>query len=173
MLIYFAKGVTIKDKLAYLALDKLPNKTTVLIFISLFALYHLIDSWLAQYSSDSIPEIILELISTTNFIFIACFTTVVTVPIIEEVIFRGFLFKAVQTSKYGAIGAILITSLLFTLMHAYQYDPLDLIGLFISALILGYARFMSNSLYLPILLHMLQNLIATIFLVDYIKNIPV
>ncbi len=59
-------------------------------------------------------------------------------------------------TKIGAIVATIITALLFTGIHL-QYDMFELATIFTLALILGFARYRSDSLWLPILLHMINN----------------
>lgn len=48
-------------------------------------------------------------------------------PLVEETIFRGALFRAVR-SRSGALGAALITAVIFAVMHAYAPIQLILVG---------------------------------------------
>lgn len=90
-------------------------------------------------------------------------SVVLLVPIFEEMLFRGFLFKGLES--YGPITAVFLSSLLFTIVHGQQYKILVLfIILFPMALLLGYARYKSGSLLLPVLLHSLNNLGTCLFL---------
>lgn len=88
--------------------------------------------------------------------------TVLLAPFLEEIIFRGYLFKVLRSTWLGFSGTLLITSMLFTLIHAGQYNVIILSQLFIFALILGIAREKTGSIYTPWLLHGLNNLVATI-----------
>ena len=88
-------------------------------------------------------------------------------PVTEELIFRGYLFKAWRHTWLGAHGTILLTSVLFTLVHASQYPLLTLAILFTFSLILGYAREKTGSIWLPIILHMLNNLIGGLALLYF------
>ncbi|NRQ44154.1 CPBP family intramembrane metalloprotease [Rheinheimera sp. YQF-2] len=90
---------------------------------------------------------------------------VVAAPILEEAVFRGYLFKAWRTGFLGLWGTLLLTSLLFTLLHAGQYPGILLGMLFAFSLLLGLARERSGSLYVPVALHALNNLIAWILVV--------
>lgn len=87
---------------------------------------------------------------------------VVLVPILEETIFRGYLFKAWRHSWLGSYGTILVTSVLFTLVHAAQYDMIILLQIFPLALILGFARERTGSLLVPIAIHSANNLLSAV-----------
>ena len=89
-------------------------------------------------------------------------TMVVIAPIYEEVMFRGIFWSAIReqfTGSKGAWVATLITSILFSLIHL-QYEFYEMSVIFILALLLGYARSRSGSLYVPILLHVINNGLA-------------
>ena len=89
-------------------------------------------------------------------------TMVVIAPIYEEVMFRGIFWSAIREQFTGSKGtwvATLITSILFSLIHL-QYEFYEMSVIFILALLLGYARSRSGSLYVPILLHVINNGLA-------------
>ncbi len=82
------------------------------------------------------------------------------IPYVEEILFRGLLFGALQ-KIWGITAAVLVSSVLFVLVH------LQLVGflvLFLVGLILAWARLRSASLGLPIALHALNNAIAMLVL---------
>jgi uncharacterized protein len=85
----------------------------------------------------------------------------IAAPVFEEVLFRGFMFHGIQQSRLGNIGAILITSLVWSAIHL-QYDVSHVAIIFGAGILFGIARASSNSLYLLIGLHALMNVIATI-----------
>lgn len=86
-------------------------------------------------------------------------------PIWEEVFFRGFLFKPIEQSKLGGHAAVAITSVVFVLIHG-QYNWAILVAMLPLALILGYARFYSKSLVVPVIIHILNNS-ASVILTHY------
>lgn len=88
--------------------------------------------------------------------------TVLFAPLLEEIIFRGYLFKVLRSTWLGFSGTLTITSVLFTLIHAGQYNAIILSQLLVFSLILGLAREKTGSIYTPWLLHGLNNLVATI-----------
>jgi membrane protease YdiL (CAAX protease family) len=92
-------------------------------------------------------------------------TVVVTAPVAEEIIFRGFLFRGWSESRMGAVGALTLTSLIFASAHT-QYNLLGMAEIFGLGLLLGLARWRSGSTALAILMHAAWNLagVATVAL---------
>ena len=78
-------------------------------------------------------------------------------PIVEELLFRGLLqttIRSILKIKNAAWMAIIITSVLFAMMHAvYVHWP----TIFILGVCLGYSYEKSGSLYRPIFIHALFN----------------
>ena len=84
---------------------------------------------------------------------------VVFAPIYEEVIFRGFMWTGLASSKLGMWGASVLTSILFAVIHM-QYGVVELLGIFCLAMLFSYGRIISGSLLLPVVLHMMNNGLA-------------
>ena len=91
-------------------------------------------------------------------------SVIIIAPIIEEFLFRGFLFSQLARTRLGGWGSVCLSSLLWTIIH-FQYEPLILMVLFIFGIFLGYIRMAYNSLALPIALHAVNNSFA--FLMAY------
>jgi membrane protease YdiL (CAAX protease family) len=89
------------------------------------------------------------------------FAVIVGAPLFEEFLFRGFALAGFRYSRLGIIGAVGLTSLGWTALHT-QYDLIDLSDLFLMGLLLGYARIRTGSLFIPIAMHALNNLWATL-----------
>ncbi|CAA6826098.1 MAG: CAAX amino terminal protease self-immunity [uncultured Sulfurovum sp.] len=84
---------------------------------------------------------------------------VVAAPIVEEIIFRGFLLKGFSQTFMGVHGAVFVTAVLWAVIHQ-QYEIAYLIAIFVIGLAFGYARVLSNSLYIPMIMHALMNFLA-------------
>lgn len=82
-------------------------------------------------------------------------------PVIEEVFFRGLLLR-IWIKKWGLVKSVLLSSLVFGVLHA---DPIGACAFGIGMSIL-YLR--TQSLYLPILCHAVNNLVAWLIEVGYI-----
>ena len=82
---------------------------------------------------------------------------VVVTPIGEETLFRGFLFRGWLRSPRDAWAVIVVTALLWALIHV-QYDWYVTGQIFAFGLLLGWMRWCTGSTILTILLHALINL---------------
>ena len=85
----------------------------------------------------------------------------VAAPMSEEVLARGFLFRGWSASFLRVPGAILLSSLVWTVVHL-QYDMYFLAEVFTIGLWFGYMRYRTNSLWLTIILHALNNMTAVV-----------
>jgi uncharacterized protein len=82
-------------------------------------------------------------------------------PVFEESLFRGFLFKGFRDSTLGAVGAVILTALLWAALHL-QYDIAGVAEIFVLGLVFGVVRLRTGSLYSTLALHFLWNLAALI-----------
>jgi uncharacterized protein len=85
----------------------------------------------------------------------------VAAPISEEILARGFLYRGWSESRLGVVGAIILSSLAWTSLHL-QYDWFFFGEIFSIGILLGYLRYRSNSTWLTIVIHGLNNTAATI-----------
>jgi membrane protease YdiL (CAAX protease family) len=85
----------------------------------------------------------------------------IAAPVSEEILARGFLYRGWSESRLGVVGAIILSSLAWTSLHL-QYDWFFFGEIFSIGLLLGYLRYRSNSTWLTIVLHGLNNLAATV-----------
>lgn len=102
------------------------------------------------------------------------FSSIIVLPLSEELFFRGFILKGLL-KKHGILLSLLISSLLFAAIHFGWYS-MNIISLklvfitFIGGLIAGALFIKTERIIYPILFHITWNLIAN--LSDYIA-IPV
>jgi uncharacterized protein len=80
-----------------------------------------------------------------------------TAPIMEEFVFRGFMFRGWSESFLGPVGAIVLTSAFFGMYHT-QYDWLGRFWIFLFGLILCTFRWRSNSTWLTAVVHSAVNI---------------
>ena len=90
---------------------------------------------------------------------------VLLAPVLEEMLFRGYLFKAWRHSRIGLSGTLILTSALFVLLHWGQYHWVLMAWLFAFAVILGLARENTGSVLVPMFMHGANNLVSTILIV--------
>ncbi len=101
-----------------------------------------------------------DLLSTNNFlegIFVIIIVSIVP-AICEETMFRGFIQKSFEF-KLKPFWAALITAIFFGLYHFNPYGLIPLIGL---GFYFGFAAYTSNSIFIPMTLHFLNNFAAII-----------
>jgi membrane protease YdiL (CAAX protease family) len=162
MIVYFAKQRKLTTTAAYLGFDKLPSKKSFIYFNLALLTYFVITYFTSNMLSLETPQSMIDIYSSTDYFILLIIAVVIAAPIFEELLFRGFMFTGLKHSPLGIIGTIIITSILFTLIHGGQYELIDLALLFPLAVILGLARHRSGGIYLPIYLHFMNNLLASI-----------
>jgi uncharacterized protein len=81
----------------------------------------------------------------------------VFVPISEEFVVRGFLFRGWSQSFLGPVGAIVLTSAVWTALHI-QYNAFYLSEIFAIGLVLGFFRWQTGSTWLTTIVHAAINL---------------
>src|SRR3569623_919063 len=148
----------------YLALNRPSWKWLLIGAVSLAAL---VESWdlLSKYlGRDVAPGFMMDTLRAAqadNTLWLLVIAIVVAAPVTEEFFVRGFLYRGWSESFLRVPGAIVLSSLVWTLMHL-QYDWFFLGEVFSIGLLLGYLRYRSNSTWLTIVIHGLINLAATI-----------
>lgn len=93
------------------------------------------------FQSETISQLIINLL------------VVALVPaLFEETLFRGIIMRGYE--KIGKVGAILVSSLLFALLHR---DLQTLIGTFLLGLVIAYVVYKTNSIYAGVAAHFTNN----------------
>ena len=98
---------------------------------------------------------------TTSSMYLLAFSVMFMAPLIEEVVFRGFLLKGFSKTFMGEWGAIIVTSLLWAIIHL-QYEVAYVAVIFMIGLVFGYARIKTQSLFVPMTMHMVMNGVASL-----------
>jgi membrane protease YdiL (CAAX protease family) len=131
---------------------------TALAFLALIVFSVVWNAILGKQQAENLPESLGVDTSQWALAATAVLVTVVA-PVAEELLFRGFVFPALRNWK-GTVPAVVLTGLLFGLLHvlsspAYTLVPLSLFG---ALLCLVYLK--TKSLYPCIALHSINNCIA-------------
>jgi membrane protease YdiL (CAAX protease family) len=96
-------------------------------------------------------------------LYLVFISLVLLPPIVEEMLFRGFLYTGLR-SKLNKIVAALITSAIFALPHVFEGTSGILwvagVDTFILSLVLVYLREKTDALYSSMMVHMLKNFLA-------------
>lgn len=113
---------------------------------------------------ESSPGFMVDVLKTARAdgaLWLLIFAFCVAAPFTEELFARGFLYRGWSESFLRPAGAILLSSAVWTLMHL-QYDWFFLGQIFSIGMLFGYLRYRSNSTWLTVVLHAINNLAATV-----------
>lgn len=95
----------------------------------------------------------------TGFDAVLVFLLVAITPAVcEETMFRGFIQKSLEVKFTPFLGA-LITAVFFSLYH---FNPYGFIALVTLGTYFGFAAYKTNSIFVPMILHFLNNLFAAL-----------
>ncbi len=89
---------------------------------------------------------------------------VVGAPLSEELLFRGFLLSALAQSRLGFLGAALLTTLGWTVLHA-GYSGVGLVEVFLAGLLFSWLLWKSGNLWVPLICHGFYNGIVLLAIV--------
>lgn len=129
--------------------------------ILLMVVWEIISRAAGRESSPGFMMDVLKTARADGALWLLVFAFCVAAPMTEEFFARGFLYRGWSESFLRPGGAILLSSAVWTLMHM-QYSWFFLAQVFSIGLLLGYLRYLSNSTWLVVVLHGLNNLAATI-----------
>lgn len=151
--------------LAALGLRARPiNETLVLGFLGFFAVMPLLEAFtfvfvrLApilhyQVRRQEVVNVFLQAERPPGYALVA-FYALVGAPVVEEVLFRGFL-QGYLRRRFSAAGAVVVSAAVFGLFHT----PVNAaVSVFLLGLVLGYQRERTQSLAAPLATHILFNL---------------
>jgi len=155
--IYLIKKM-ILEKGYKISLGLKPKIRSVSFIILLLAGFILVyDNTFQPFISNNIKEFsfIKEIISEQFENPISSFFLIIIIaPIFEEVIFRGVILKQLL-KQYSLIISLFISSILFAFIH---FNINQGIGAFFWGMIFGFVYYKTESLIIPIILHLINNL---------------
>lgn len=154
-------SATVLSRSWFLALKPVSSKMFIpwLLAYVAYALLAALVNWLWPVANSEFTEAMVGVRHLGIFI-----TYVLVAPVVEELVFRGYFFRVWRNSFLKCWGTLLLTSLLFAAVHLGQY-PLQLLALlFCFSLLLGVAREKTGSVYVPIVMHAVNNLLAFIMI---------
>ena len=117
-----------------------------------------------------------ELFQTRESVLLVAATAVLVAPLVEETIFRGYLYP-VLARTFGISFGVIFTGMLFGLVHSMQlsggYGQIGL--LMIVGIVLTYVRARTGTVLAPFLLHLGYNsllFVAFYFATGGLQNLP-
>lgn len=131
---------------------------SILAAVGLCMLANVINSYILYYFKEMglyVPDAPQTMVETPTSLALNLLTMAVLPGLLEEMIYRGYILRTLRA--YGDWFAILISSLLFSLMHGnLRQIPFA----FIVGLVLGLLYVCTNNIWLPIAVHFANNAIS-------------
>jgi HAD superfamily hydrolase (TIGR01509 family) len=151
-------GLPLKE---YLALRRPPAREAWRWCIWLLVLLAVCDCLGSMISRPVVPDVMVQAYESAGFLPLLVLGVVVGAPLAEEIVFRGFAFTGLADSRLGWAGATVATALIWAVIHL-QYDAFGMGTVFLAGLVLGVARWKTQSVYTPMIMHVMMNLLATV-----------
>jgi len=153
-----------------LRLNKIKFKTLIIIFflmvssMPLAGVFNLLNQYLVKVIFGEVELLDIPIENTLPGVMLVFFLVGIAAGICEEVLFRGIIQRGFE--RYGVKKAIIITALLFGLMH---FDFQRLFGTFLLGALIGFIAYRTNSLYSGIFAHFVNNSVALLTKLYYQK----
>ncbi|MEF2148404.1 CPBP family intramembrane glutamic endopeptidase [Aquilutibacter rugosus] len=153
LVIRLKRGSSIRDYLALHAASLRDYVKWIAIMAIAVVVLGLIGESMNEKSADAFTQGVFDSANNKVMLFLA---VAVLAPVFEELFFRGFLYKGLANSRLGVNGAIVLTSLLWAVIHL-QYDWYPIFMIFVMGVLLGLARHRTGSIGVPIAMHAFNN----------------
>src|SRR5262249_31582497 len=148
----------------YLALKPVGTRTMLFVLVCTLALGVGFEGLSMRAGGPLVVPFVAELYRTartSGTLPLVLIAVVVAAPITEELLFRGFLMRGWAASWLGPIGAVVLTSAIWAVIHI-QYDWIVVGQIFILGLLFGYFRLRTGSVLPTIVAHGVYGLAAMI-----------
>lgn len=146
---------------AFLGVRHCSRREILLACGALAAFVAVADTFTVLIGRPLVPPFMLEAWTTARWPALLCLAVVVAAPLVEELLFRGFLFAGLRACGVPVIVIALALSALFAAVHA-QYDLYDRTYVFLMGLLFVGARVRFDSVLPSLAMHSLANGIATV-----------
>lgn len=147
--------------LEYLGFSLPSVKSTVWSVLSILCFIAASDGLTWMLGREIVPPFMREVYLSAGHPAFFTIALVLGAPLVEEVVFRGFLYRGFIHTRAQFIGTAILTSLVWALLHT-QYDLYAICTIFVGGLMLCYARHASQSIIPCLLMHSIMNLVATL-----------
>jgi len=145
----------------YLALKTVTGRSVWRWLLRLLVLLVVADGLTLALDRPIVPDAMVQAYRTAGWLPLLWFSVVVLAPVVEELFFRGFVYAGWANSWLGVVPSIVAIGALWASIHT-QYDAYGRAQIFVAGLLLGWARWRTGSVYVPMLLHGVMNLLATL-----------
>ena len=164
--VWLHKKARLRDYLGFLPI----SMRTIVIVLAVTVLFMITQEVLSRLLDKNIvPEFMLDAYKTITWLPLLWFAISVAGPVVEEIFFRGFLLQGLRHTFMGDSGAVTLTALLWAVIHV-QYGWYEISIIFAMGIVFGYARILTNSIWSPIIMHMVNNFTSTVMLHWYVTS---
>ena len=146
-------GATIPDSLA---LGTPPGRVMARWLGAMFALAIVLDALSLAIGKPVVPEFQNTAWSTATDKAYLALAVIVAAPLMEELLFRGFILTGLMDSALRPAGAVVVAAAAWASIHT-QYDLYGMASIFAMGLVLGMARVRTASTLVPMAMHALAN----------------
>jgi hypothetical protein len=160
------RGVPIIE---YLGLRRISKKTVFVLLAIVVGLVALSEGLGLLLGGSDNSAFDIDIYRTSVWPALLWVSVVILAPAFEETFFRGFLFVGFRQSRLGAIGAIGLTALFWALLHI-QYDAYGMVTIFVMGIVLSTVRLKTGSLWSPLLMHSVWNLVGMVETALYVSG---
>ena len=126
-----------------------------------------ISSMIGAMMNLPVEQFMLDIKAASNSVGVIALVIVsicLVTPVMEELVFRGWLFRRIGQTKLGDIGALILTAIIFTVIHSQYEHNVSFIIMLAFGLLLGFIRYKSNNISYSIVTHMFFNSLAIVTL---------
>lgn len=146
----------------YLCLVRPTRRQVMFGMIAILALLAMLNgvAWLT--GNPLTPQVVIDALVSARMqgaLWFLMLAVLISAPVGEEIVFRGFIYRGLSESWLGPWGAVFVSALMFAVIHT-QYTLYYLGEVFAIGVILGLARMLSGTTVLPMLMHMVHNAAA-------------
>lgn len=147
------RGATFTD---YLALNK-PSAREWVLWAAILGSFLFLSEMLLNFFEVPAAPYVEAIVSTVRFMPGLVAGVVLAAPAMEEFIFRGLVYRGVENSL-GPAWAVIVSALPWAAFHLMVYHRwFDILLIVSLGLVFGLARRYSGSIFVPLLLHVLNN----------------
>jgi membrane protease YdiL (CAAX protease family) len=112
-----------------------------------------------RFGVDPTQQALSQAATVSGMLPLVFLSGVIIAPIAEEIVFRGYLYKAFR-DRFRPSYAIVLSAALFSAIHL---ELLAAVPLFVIGVVLAYVYEKTGNLMAPITLHVLNNAVAFLF----------
>ncbi|MCX6013590.1 MAG: CPBP family intramembrane metalloprotease, partial [Chloroflexi bacterium] len=120
----------------YLGLNKISKKMLFILLAVLIGLLVISLGFNMIFQDSQDTQFTIESYRSSRYPVLFWITVIVFAPIFEETFFRGFLFAGLRQSHLRSAGAIILTTVVWSLSHL-QYNIYGMASIFILGIVLG------------------------------------